>query len=154
LALTVGVAVSGHDQGGFMPEEMEGQPTCGKGLAERSVLPEKLGRLMAALATVLEVHTKALDPEDSHSRIEHAAYSRLVEEHRKIATELAATAKRMAGHWNLPMGKHDPQAMSSPAAFEAFETFVEIEGEVAALFQSALPRDQQMLNEMAAAHEA
>ena len=136
-----------------MERTMEEEPTCGKGLAERSVLPEKLGRLMAALAEVLEVHAKALDLADSYSEIEHAAYSRLVQEHRSIAAELAAVAKRMAGNWNLPMGRHDPQAMSSPRAFEAFETFVEIEGEVAALLQSTLPRDRQMLSEMAAAHK-
>jgi hypothetical protein len=138
----------------MMERTMEEQPTCGKGLAERSVLPEKLGRLMAALAEVLEVHTEALDLADSHSKIEHAAYSRLVQEHRSIAAELAAGAKRMAGHWNLPMGKHDARVMSSPRAFEAFETFVEIEEEVAALLQSTLPRDQRMLSEMGAPHEA
>jgi hypothetical protein len=87
----------------MMENTMDEQRTCGKGLAERSVLPEKLGRLIAALAEVLEVHTKALDLADGYSKVEHAAYSRLVEEHRKIAAELAATAERMAGYWNLPM---------------------------------------------------
>jgi len=133
---------------------MEEQPTCGRGLAERSGLPEKLGRLTAALATVLEVHAKALDPAGSRSRIEQEAYARLGQEHRSIAAELAATAKRMAGYWNLPMGQHDPQAMSSPQAFEAFQTFVEIEGEVLGLLQGWLARDQQMLSEMGAAHQA
>jgi hypothetical protein len=118
------------------------------------VLPQKLGRLTAALAEVLEVHAKALDPSDSYSKIEHAAYSQLVEEHRKIAAELTATAKRMADYWNLPMGRHDHQAMSSPRAFEAFETFVEVEGEIVALLQGSLARDRQMLSEMGAAREA
>lgn len=129
---------------------MEEQRTCGKGLAERSALPEKLGRLVAALAEVLEVHTKALDLADSNAKAEHAAYSRLVEEHRKIAAELAATAKRMAGYWNLPMGKHDQPAMSHPRAFEAFETFVEREAELMAALQSSLVQDRQMLSEMGA----
>jgi hypothetical protein len=138
----------------MMEGEMDEQPTCGKGLAERSVLPQKLGRLTAALAEVLEVHAKALDPNDSYSKIEHAAYSQLVEEHRKIAAELTATAKRMADYWNLPMGRHDHHAMSSPRAFEAFETFVEVEGEIVALLQGSLARDRQMLSEMGAAREA
>ena len=130
------------------------QRTCGKGLAERSVLPETLGRLIAALAEVLEVHTKALDLTDGYSKAEHAAYSRLVEEHRRIAAELAATAKRMAGHRNLPMGRHDPQAMSHPRAYEAFETFVEIEKELMAALQNSLVQDRQMLSEMGAAQDA
>ncbi|HEY8147998.1 MAG TPA: hypothetical protein VIK51_03650 [Vicinamibacteria bacterium] len=133
---------------------MDEQPTCGRGLAERSVLPEKLSRLTAALAEVLDIHTKALDPTDNYSKIEHAAYSRLVEEHRRIAAELAATAKRMAGYWNLPMGKHDQQAMSNPRAFEAFETFVEIEGELVAALQDSLRQDRKMLSQMGATHEA
>lgn len=136
---------------------MEDQPTCGRGLAERSVLPETLGRLTATLAEVLEVHTKALDPADGHSKVEHAAYSRLVEEHRRIAAELAATAKRMAGHRNLPMGKHDQPAMSSPRAFEAFEAFekfVEVEAELVAVLQRSLAQDRRMHSEMGAAHEA
>jgi len=137
-----------------MESAMDEQPTCGRGLAERSVLPEKLGRLVAALAEVLETHTNALDPADNHSRIEHGAYLLLVEEHRRIAAELAATAKRMAGYWNLPMGKHIPEAMSNPKALEAFERFVEIEGEVVSALQSALAQDREMLSQMGAAHGA
>jgi hypothetical protein len=129
------------------------QPTCGKGLAERSVLPETLARLTAALAEVLEVHTKALDPADRNSRIEHDAYSRLVEQHRRIAAELAATAKRMAGYHNLRMGRHDERAMASPKAFEAFEEFVAIEGELLAVLQTSLAQDRTMLSEMSAVRE-
>jgi hypothetical protein len=48
-----------------MEKSMEEEPTCGKGLAEQSVLPAKLGQLMASLADNLEVHLKALDlPDD------------------------------------------------------------------------------------------
>jgi hypothetical protein len=117
------------------------------------VLPEKLGTLTAALAEVLEVHTKALDPVDSRSKVEHDAYSQLVEEHRRIAAELAATAKRMAGYRSLPMGRHDEQAMSNPKAFEAFERFVEVEGELLAVLQTSLSQDERMLREMGAVRE-
>ena len=132
---------------------MAEQPTCGKGLAERSVLPETLGRLTAALAEVLEVHTKALDPADRNSKIELEEYSRVVEQHRRIAAELAATAKRMAGYRSLRMGRHDEQAMASPKAFEAFEKFVELEGELVAVLQGSLAEDRAMLSEMAAVRE-
>lgn len=132
---------------------MAEQQTCGEGLAERSVLPETLARLTAALAEVLEVHTKALDSSDRNSKIEHDAYSRLVEQHRRIAAELAATAKRMAGYRNLAMGRHDEQAMASATAFEAFEKFVEIEEELLAVLQSSLAQDRTVLSEMAAVRE-
>jgi hypothetical protein len=33
--------------------------TCGQGLAEQAVLPEKMGSLVAALAEVLEAHRRA-----------------------------------------------------------------------------------------------
>jgi hypothetical protein len=37
------------------------QPTCGKGPAENSVLPGKLGELVGAMGEVLEVHMKGLE---------------------------------------------------------------------------------------------
>ena len=40
---------------------MKNEPTCGQGLAEHSVLPAKVGELIASLAEILEFHTKALD---------------------------------------------------------------------------------------------
>ena len=51
-----------------MAEEAQ---TCGKGLAENSALPQKPSELIAALAGVLERHTKALDLTDENSRKEH-----------------------------------------------------------------------------------
>ena len=35
------------------------QPTCGKGLAENSILPAKLSELIAAMVENLEAHMKA-----------------------------------------------------------------------------------------------
>lgn len=63
---------------------MDAEPTCGKGLAENSVLPAKLGELMASVGGILETHMKALDLSDENSRKEQDAYRQLVEEHREM----------------------------------------------------------------------
>ena len=86
---------------------MKNEPTCGQGLAEHSVLPAKLGELIASLAENLELHMNTLDLTDENSRKEHAAYLELSREYRKIAAQLQATAKQMAGYQDLPMGRHD-----------------------------------------------
>jgi hypothetical protein len=86
---------------------MKPPTTCGQGLAEHSKLPAKLAELLAALAENLELHQRALDLTDPNSRAEHIAYQKLEHAFRKIATELGAAAKAMAGYRDLPMGKHD-----------------------------------------------
>ena len=64
------------------------QPSCGKGLADNSVLPAKLGNLIAAMAENLAVHMDALDLTDQNSQAEHDAYARLVKELRQTAIQL------------------------------------------------------------------
>lgn len=125
-----------------MPE----QPTCGKGLAENSVLPGKLGELVAAMGQVLEVHMKALDLEDVNSKQEFEAYKDLAREHRQIAASLAATAQEMAGYRDLPMGRHDEKAMAAPRALEVFENFVRRKQELLTLLQQMIVQDQKMLD--------
>jgi hypothetical protein len=49
------------------------QPTCGKGLAENSILPAKLGQLVDAMAENLRVHMHALDLTDQNSCAEYDA---------------------------------------------------------------------------------
>jgi hypothetical protein len=127
---------------------VDDQPTCGKGLADYSVLPETLGKLTAAAAEILEVHMKALDRTDKNAQAEYAAYLNLVKEHRAIATQLLATAQRMSGHRDLPMGRHDVKAMSSPRALEVFERFVKLEDELVTLLRNRLEQDRKMLVEM------
>jgi hypothetical protein len=127
---------------------MENQPTCGNGLAERSVLPAKLGELTGAAAENLEVHMRALDLNDERSRQEHDVYSALAKAHRRIAAELGETARQMAGYRDLPMGKHDPKAMSSPRVLESFERFVQLEQEFLTLLQMKLEQDRGMLHAM------
>jgi hypothetical protein len=92
---------------------MKNEPTCGQGLAERSVLPAKVGGVISSLAEILELHMKALDLTDENAKKEHDAYRQLTREYQKTATQLQATAQRMAGYRDLPMGGHDQKAMSS-----------------------------------------
>lgn len=133
---------------------MEDQRTCGKGLAEHAALPAVLGDVMASVARVLEVHTRALDLTDENSKKEHDAYARLMRDHRAIAAELTATAQRMAGYRDLPMGRHDEASLATPEAFEAFETFVRLEHELVEHLKHRLERDRTMLREMGDAHGA
>jgi hypothetical protein len=119
--------------------------TCGKGLAERAVLPASVARLIASLADILETHMTALDPEDADARKEHAAYLRLETACRDVAAELHATAREMAGYADLPMGRHDPKAMSGPGPRDAFAAFVKVEEDLLTLLRATLDRDRKML---------
>src|SRR5438128_1999584 len=124
---------------------MVDQLTCGKGLAEDSALPAKLGDLTESTAEILEIHMGALDLEDNDSRREHEAYRELVRDHRRIAAALRETARRMAGYLDLPMGRHHTSVMSSRRAFEAF---VKLEEELLAMLQKRLEADRKTLSEM------
>jgi len=130
---------------------MKNPRTCGQGLAEHSVLPAKLGELIASLAENLEIHMKALDLTDESSKKEHDAYLELASDYREIATQLQATAKQMAGYRDLPMGRHDAKAMASPKVRQAFEKFVTREQELEGLLQNRIDEDRRMLIEMAGA---
>jgi hypothetical protein len=134
--------------------ELADQPTCGQGLAGRSTLPTKLGELSASLADNLEVHTSALDLSDENAKQEHAVYLRLIETHRAIAAQLEALGEEMAGYRNLPMGKHDPDAMSSPEVAAAFDRYVNVERELLAQLQERVEEDQHILADMRASGEA
>lgn len=129
---------------------MDEQPTCGKGLAANSSLPAKLGELTAAVAGVLETHMTALDLTDQNSAREHQAYAALAKEHRETAARLRATAERMAGYRDLPMGRHDMRVMAGSNAREAFATFVRLEQELLAQLQQRLTQDREMLAQMGA----
>lgn len=131
--------------------DLDDQPTCGKGLAEHSVLPAKLGELIAATAENLELHMQALDRQDPDSELEYRAYQKLAREHREIAASLISTAREMAGYRDLRMGRHDAQAMSDPKLAHAFEKFVDREQELLALLRMRLEQDQRMLGQMSGA---
>lgn len=124
------------------------QPTCGKGLAENSVLPARLGDVVVAMAANLEVHMKALDLTDEHSRKEYDVYESLVNELQQAAVHLRATAHQMAGSRDLPMGRHDEKAMTHPRVYETFEKFVTRKQELSSLLQQTSARDDQLLQMM------
>ncbi len=127
---------------------MDDQQTCGKGLAEHATLPAKLSELAAALAAVLEFHQTTLDLTDENVRKEHDAYVALAKAFLGIAGQLKETAAQMAGYRDLPMGRHDVEALGGPIARDVFERFVEVEQDLLTLLETALARDQAMLTEM------
>lgn len=129
---------------------MEGEPTCGKGLAEHSAVPARIADLMAAVAENLELHMRALDERDASSGRELDAYRALASEHRELAARLHGTAEQMASYRTLAMGPHDMAAISTPEVLEAFETFVKREEALLALLRERLERDRAMLREMGA----
>jgi hypothetical protein len=103
---------------------------------------------MSAVATVLELHMKALEQSDANSRKEYEVYQRLVMAHRELASRLEATGREMAGYRDLPMGRHDPKAMAAAENARAFETFVRVEEKLIALLQRRLEGDRAMLQQM------
>ena len=103
---------------------------------------------MGAVATVLELHTKALDQGEANSRRELEAYKSLIKKHREIAAQLQATGKEMAGYRDLPMGRHNSKAMAAPENVRAFEMFVTVEEKLIALLQRRLESDRAMLQQM------
>lgn len=98
--------------------------------------------------TILRSYTRALDLEDEHSRTEHKAYVHLVSEYREIAARLQTTASEMAGYRDLPMGKHDEQALLSPKVLEVFKEYVQLEEDLLTLLQEKVQEDGAMLAEM------
>jgi hypothetical protein len=129
---------------------MEEPSTCGQGLASRSILPGKLGEMLAALARILEAHTRALDPAEADARKELDAYAALVTAHRDVADRLSGIGVQMAEYRSLPMAAHDEAAMSDAVAHRAFENFVRVERELSTLLQQQLREDQEMLRQTTA----
>jgi hypothetical protein len=127
---------------------MDEQPTCGRGLAEHSALPAQLAEVTEAMADNLRVHMQALELDDEPARQEHAVYLRLVEEQRQAAGRLRAVAAEMAAARDLPMGRHDEQAMRSPEVGDAFNRFVKAKRELLVLLQRMADQDQQLLAQM------
>jgi len=129
---------------------VESEQACGQGLADNAVLPAHLGAASAAIADVLEVHMNALDPDDGNSRLKQHAYAELVDEHREAAARLLAVADHMARFRDLPMGRHDPDAMASPEPYDAFVGLVAMKRHLRDLLYEEDARDQSMLRQMSA----
>ena len=126
------------------------QPTCGKGLAENSVLPWTVGNVISGMAENLAEHMKALDLGDANSKAEYHAYERLVGQLRQAAAALHVTASEMSGYRELPMGRHDMSVMTRPAIRETFEKFLHSKQELSTLLQRTAERDSQLLEIMRA----
>ena len=127
------------------------EQTCGRGLAENSVLPAQLAEVTEAIADNLQAHMQALELDDEAARQEHAVYLRLVEEQRQAAGRLRAVAGEMAAAHDLPMGRHDAQAMTSPEVTQAFQHLVKAKQELLALLQGTAEWDRRMLAAMGGA---
>jgi hypothetical protein len=128
--------------------------TCGKGLAEHSAVPAKIADLIAALGENLELHRKTLELSDEKSRREHDVYQALATAYAEIASRLAETARRMAGHRDLPVGRHDPDRLAAAPVRQAFVRYVAREQELLALLEEHLERDQSLLAELTPAGRA
>jgi hypothetical protein len=127
------------------------EQTCGRGLAENSVLPAQLAEVTEAIADNLQAHMQALELDDEAARQEHAVYLRLVEEQRQAAGRLRAVAGEMAAARDLPMGRHDAQAMTSPEVAQAFRHLVKAKQELLDLLQGTAEWDRRMLAAMGGA---
>lgn len=127
---------------------MVDEATCGTGLAANAPLPAKLGELAASVADVLEAHTKALDLEDDDARQEYDAYMELVEHHRRIAAELLALSEQMTSYRDLPVGRHDFEALSTPEAADVFERLVNVEQQLMSLLDERLEQHRPLLSEL------
>ena len=124
------------------------QATCGQGLVANAALPAKLGELAAALAAVLDAHTKALDLDDENARRERDVYLTLVEKQRGVAVQLQSVADQMTGARDLPTARHLPDVLASPELAAPFRRFVEAEEELLALLRERIDDDRSMLGEM------
>ena len=127
---------------------MDDPQTCGQGLARNAALPACLRDVAGALGAVLEAHLEALDPSDEGARPEHTAYVGLAQDCREVAARLGQAADRMTGARDLPMGRHDPEAMASPEAARAFARFVEAQQALLAYLEDRLPHDREMQRQM------
>ena len=127
---------------------MDEPQTCGKGLAERAVLPSRLANFIDALAALLEQHQKSVPGDDADSAREREAYRSLARQYRSVSRTLGAAAAEMAGYRHLPMAPHDIAVLVSPENAGAFDRVVAAEQAVAELLQSMLPRDEEMLRSM------
>jgi hypothetical protein len=128
--------------------DMDGQQTCGQGLAEHAALPAQLAEVIEAMAEVLRVHMQALELDDEPAREEHAVYLRLVEEQRQAGGRLRSVAAEMAAARDLPMGRHDPEAMRSPEVAQAYRHFIEARNQLADLLGRMAEQDQRLVAEM------
>ena len=91
---------------------------------------------------------RALDRDDPAAAREHDVYERVARSLRSAAADLQAAASEMAAARELPMGRHDMDAMRSPDVLEAYERFVGAEDELHALLGARRAAHEHMLTRM------
>ncbi len=131
-----------------MPDNVDKEWTCGKGLAANAELPSRMAAVMAALADVLEHHMTALPREDQHAELERRAYENVAARATNAAAALRQLAADMAGYHDLPMAPHDMSVLSSPAARDVFALLVEHEGHLADLLARRRTEHRELLDQM------
>jgi hypothetical protein len=124
---------------------VEEQHTCGRGLAQNTVVPAALAAVAAGLAQNLEVHVRALDPGDAAAAQEQGVYERVAHSLRSAAADLQAAAVEMASAADLPMGAHDMAAITTTDALGAFEGYVAAEDDLRRLLDARREDNEQML---------
>jgi uncharacterized protein YndB with AHSA1/START domain len=129
-------------------DDIDSQPSCGKGLADNSVLPARFSELIDCLAENLELHLNSLDLNDDNARREYETYIKLANKHRNLARELMGVAIEMYNNYDLPMAKHDEEKLSDPKMAEAFKKFTNLEHEIIATLRKQLKRDEKILETM------
>ena len=127
------------------------QHTCGRGIAASAVVPSALAEVAAGLAQNLEVHTRALDPDDPAAGQERGAYERIARSLRSAATDLQAAAAEMDAAVDLPMGAHDMAAMTTPEVLDAFERYAAAEEGLRRLLEAQRADNEEMLTMIRAA---
>jgi hypothetical protein len=133
---------------------VEEQTTCGRGLAQNSVVPAALAAVAAGLAQNLEVHTRALDLGDAAAAEEQRMYERVAHSLRSAVADLQAAAAEMASAVDLPMGAHDMVAIITPDVLGAFEGYVAAEDDLRRLLDVRREYNEQMLTAIRAEVES
>jgi hypothetical protein len=121
------------------------QPTCGRGLAQNAVVPAALAAVAAGMAQNLEVHMRALHPDDAAAVQERGVYERVARGLRGAAADLRAAATEMAAAVDLPMGEHDVTAVTAAEILGAFEGLVAAEDELRRLLEARRGDNEQLL---------
>jgi hypothetical protein len=124
---------------------VEDEPTCGRGLAQNTVVPAALAAVAAGMAQNLEVHVRALDPGDAAAAQEQGVYERVAHSLRGAAADLQAAAAEMAAAVDLPMGAHDIAAITTTDTLSAFEGYVAAEDDLRRLLDARREDNEQML---------
>lgn len=124
------------------------EPTCGKGLAENAVMPERMAKLLQATANVLENHIRSLDRADPNGNREIEAYERLVRDHRAAAIQVSALADAMRSYRDLPAADHDMLALGDARSVDVMDALVRAEEDLLSPLRDRAAEHGEMLRSM------